>query len=154
VFVRLAIEADFDDIVRMGRLNVELTQPDHLPSFNESILRETLQNYLEEACPTVWVVESKGKLIGFMFAGMCAYDYRAGLFTTQKVLFVSPENRGSRAATLLVKELIRWSKSIGAVEIKGGNDNGFNSDRTAEFLEHFGFERVGHALTLRLSGDS
>lgn len=150
MFVRLAIEADFPAIVAMGRVNVEQTKPLDAPHFSEELLYLTLDEYLKDANPTVWVVEHKSKLIGFMFASMNAYDYRAGLFTTQRVLFVSPENRGSRAATLLMKELVRWSKSLGAVEITGGNDNGFNSERTAGFLEHFGFKQTGFAMTCRL----
>jgi hypothetical protein len=42
-----------------------------------------------------------------------------------------------------MNELIRWSKMLGAVEITGGNDNSYKSERTAKFLKHFGFEQVG-----------
>jgi GNAT superfamily N-acetyltransferase len=61
-------------------------------------------------------------------------------------LFVKPEKRGTRAATLLTRQLIEWAEIIGAQEIVGGNDNEFNSERTARFLEHFGFRRVGIAM--------
>jgi L-amino acid N-acyltransferase YncA len=150
MFARLAIEADFDEIIRMGKINVEQTKPHDAAHFDPEILRNTLHSYLSSADPTVWVVEHRRALIGFMFAGIYRYSFRSGLYTTQQVLFVQPENRGSRAAALLVKELIVWSKSLGAAEIKGGNDNGFHSDRTAGFLEHFGFDRVGVAMTCRL----
>jgi len=45
-----------------------------------------------------------------------------------------------------MKQLIAWSEQLGAREIVGGNDNEFNSERTARFLEHFGFERVGYSM--------
>ena len=88
----------------------------------------------------------KRRVIGFMVAYMFAFDYRDGLYTTQRVIYVSPEHRGTRAAVLLAKELIRWSKLLGAAKIQGGNDNSFKSERTAAFLEHFGFKRVGYSM--------
>jgi hypothetical protein len=42
-----------------------------------------------------------------------------------------------------MKELVRWSKMLGANEITGGNDNSYKSERTSKFLSHFGFETVG-----------
>lgn len=148
MFVRLALERDFDEIVEMGRINAELTKQRDV--FSERRAREVCQAYLDTADPTIFVVEENRRLVGFMLAGVCSYDHRDGFFTTQRVLFVRPERRGSRAAVLLMRHLVEWSRQIGAAEVCGGNDNEFNSERTARFLEHFGFQRVGYALTLRL----
>lgn len=145
MFVRLALENEEDDFVRMGVANLEETMPGE--PYSIPILRETFRKYIQRADPTIWVVEDRRKLIGFMMAHMCAFDYRDGLYTTQRVIYVSPENRGTRAAVLLVRELTRWSISLGAAKIEGGNDNNFRTDRTASFLEHFGFKRVGLHLT-------
>lgn len=144
MLVRLALESDFDRLVELGRMNAEETKSEHV--FSERRAREVLAEYLKTANPTFFVVEDRRRVIGFLMAGMYLYDHRDGFYTTQRVLFVSPENRGTRAAVLLMKELVRWSKRLGAAEIKGGNDNGFKSDRTARFLEHFGFKRVGIAM--------
>ncbi|MCW4115672.1 GNAT family N-acetyltransferase [Aurantimonas sp. MSK8Z-1] len=152
MFVRLALDTDVEDIVRMGRANVFETKTLDRDAFDEARLREVIQGYFDGANPTIFVVEHRRQVIAFLFATMNRYDYRAGLFTAQRVLYVSPENRGTRAAVLLIKELVRWSERLGAVEIKGGNDNGFQSERTADFLTHFGFERVGLSLTKRLDG--
>lgn len=144
MFVRLALASDIDAVVDMGRANIEETRPTLV--FNELKCRETFYSYLSTASPTIWVVEDKREVIAFMLAEL--YDYRAadGLFTTQEVLFVKPAKRGTRASVLLMKNLITWSERLGAKEIIGGNDNEFNSERTAKFLEHFGFERVGFAM--------
>ena len=77
---------------------------------------------------------------------------RTAFFTVQRVMFVRRGHRGSRAAVLLMKTFIAWSRRLGAREIIGGNDNEFNSERTAKFLEHFGFERVGFSLRMLLDG--
>jgi GNAT superfamily N-acetyltransferase len=148
MFVRLALDDEEHEFIRMVLANIEETAPGE--PYSLDVLRATFRSYLEKATPTLFFVEDKGKIVGLLGAYICLFDYRDGLYTTQRILYVSPENRGTRAAVLLVKELIRWSKSLGAVKIDGGNDNSFKSDRTASFLEHFGFENIGHYLTLNL----
>ena len=145
MFVRLALEHEEDIFVQMGIANLEETMPGEPYSIEK--LRAMFQGYLGRADPTIFFVEHRREVIGFMVSYICEFDYRDGHYTTQRVIYVSPENRGTRAAVLLVKELVRWSKSIGAAKVDGGNDNSFNSDRTAAFLEHFGFKRVGLYLT-------
>lgn len=149
VFVRLADVPDIDAVVAMGAANVAETMPGE--DYDAAIVRETFVKYLRTANPTFWVVEDQRRVIGFLEAYMSAYDYRAGLYTIQKVLYVTPAKRGTRAAVLLIRELIQWSKMLGADRIVGGNDNSFRSDRTAKFLSHFGFEQVGYAMNLTLT---
>lgn len=149
MLVRLALEHEAELIVEMAAINAAQTKPEHV--FNPDRVREVFASYIAGADPTIWVVEDRNRaVVGFLSAGICAYDFTDGIFTTQKVLFVRPESRGSRAAAVLMRHLIEWSKRLGAKEIVGGNDNGFNSERTARFLEHFGFRRVGYAMTLGL----
>lgn len=144
MFARLALESDFDEIVEMARANAAETRSSL--TFNEDRCRATLQNYIDLASPTVFVAEHNRQVVGFMQVDF--YEYRAfdGLFTVQEVLFVKPDNRGSRAAVVLMKHFLAWSEQLGAKEIIGGNDNEFNSERTAKFLEHFGFRKVGFAM--------
>ncbi|CAK7259096.1 GNAT family N-acetyltransferase [Shinella sp. WSC3-e] len=140
----MALEEDIDEVVEMARMNIEETRPEN--GFDEVVCRETYYGYLDRASPTIFVAEKDRALVGFLLAEMNSYRASAGLFTTQEVLFVKPAHRGTRAAAMLMKHLIAWSRGLGAKEIIGGNDNSFNSDRTARFLEHFGFERVGNAM--------
>lgn len=144
MLVRLALEDDFDAIVELARLNIAETRPDL--AFDAHLAMETCYSYMDKAEPTIFVCEDKREVIGLTLSSINAYRAAAGLFTTQEVLFVRPDKRGTRAAVLLMKNLIAWSQRLGAKEIIGGNDNNFNSDRTAAFLEHFGFQRVGHAM--------
>lgn len=152
MFVRLALRGEEDAFVEMGKANVAETLPGQ--PCEESRLRKTFQDYLKTAQPTIFVVDDYRTPVGLLLADIGEYEYRAGLFAIQRVLYVKPEKRGTRAAVLLTKELIRWANSIGAVEIIGGNDNGFQSERTAAFLEHFGFEKVGFTMSKRLTGQS
>jgi L-amino acid N-acyltransferase YncA len=143
--VRLALESDARTIVDMARTNMEQTRS--TLTFDEDRCLATIASYLHTASPTIWVAETKdGEVVGFLVADFYEYRAASGIFTTQEVLFVRPDKRGTRAAAILMKELVAWSQMLGAKEIVGGNDNEFNSERTARFLEHFGFERVGFSM--------
>jgi GNAT superfamily N-acetyltransferase len=147
MLVRLALPEDVEDIVEMSEMNSITSKV----VFDPMRVRETFSRYLHSAHPTFFVCEGEErKLVGFLEATINDYDYRSGIFVCQKVLFVSPANRGTRAAVYLTKHLIEWAKLLGAVEIVGGNDNGYQSERTARFLEHFGFRRVGYAMAMAL----
>lgn len=150
MFVRLALESDMADVLDMARENIAETRPDM--AFNEFKAGETFHRYLDSANPTIWVVEDRRHVVAFLLVGMYDYDAADGFYTSQRVLFVRPDHRGSRAALLLMKHFIAWSQRLGAKEIIGGNDNSFNSDRTAKFLAHFGFEKVGYSMRLMLDG--
>lgn len=141
MIVRLALQTDIEAIIELARGNCALSTP-HL-TFSADKVRETCQSYLTTAHPTMFVAEKDGIVIGLLVATLNEYRHAEGLYTTQEVIYVDEAHRGGRAATLLMKQLIAWSEEIGAIEITGGNDNGFQSERTAAFLEHFGFERVG-----------
>lgn len=141
MFVRLANANDFDAIVELARQNCALSTP--YLTFSEEKVRETCQRYLETADPTMFVVEVKDEVVGLLVATINGYRHAEGIYCTQEVIFVREDYRGTRAAALLMKELVAWSEMLGALEITGGNDNKFNSERTAKFLAHFGFEQVG-----------
>ncbi|MFY7925564.1 MAG: GNAT family N-acetyltransferase [Aquidulcibacter sp.] len=148
MLIRLALEEDFPAIVEMARANIEETRPEI--GFDEHLAYETCYAYLDTASPTIFVAERNREVVGFLLADMYSYRASPGIHTMQEVLFVAPAHRGTRAAVMLMKHFIAWSIGLGAKEIIGGNDNSFQSDRTARFLEHFGFERVGHAMRRKL----
>ena len=147
--VRLAFESDLDAIVEMARMNHEETRSEM--EFDENRCVDTVYQYLDTANPTIWVVDSMSGVVGFLLATVNEYRAFSGHFSCQEILFVKPANRGSRAATLLMKELISWSEMLGVREIVGGVDNSFNPERTAKFLGHFGFEKVGYAMRRAVS---
>lgn len=141
MFVRLALEDDIPAIVELARQNCELSTP--YLTFSPERVVATCRQYLDTANPTIFVVEHQRKVIAMLVATINEYRQAEGLYTTQEVVYVARAHRGSRAAVLLMKHLIAWSRQLGAIEISGGNDNLYQSERTARFLSHFGFERVG-----------
>lgn len=149
--VRFAQERDIEDIIAMGRHNCEQTMAGS--PYEPERVAKVFAEYLETGNPSFFVCEKKDTVVGFLLVGFGDYDYRSGFFTIQKVLYVKPENRGTRAAVLLTKHLVDWSRELGATEIIGGNDNDFQSDRTSKFLERFGFRKVGYAMSMNLESE-
>jgi L-amino acid N-acyltransferase YncA len=144
MFARLALESDTEAIVDMARINAGHLKRPHV--FTPDRVRAVVQRYLATANPTLWVVEDRGRCIGFAKGTISEYDYSAGIYTTLEVIFVRPEKRGSRAALLLLREFMAWSDRLGAEESTAGSDNDFKTEQTASFLERFGFDRVGFFL--------
>jgi GNAT superfamily N-acetyltransferase len=141
MFVRLALESDEDAYVELAR--TAAAESSRHVGFSEAKVRATFQRYLKSAHPTITVVEEHRVVIGFLNQSISEYDFADGIYTTQEVMFVRPDRRGSRAAALLLRWFTRWSDTLGAIENTGGNDNAINSELTAKFLSRFGFEQVG-----------
>lgn len=144
MYVRLAMPEDEAALIDLTQRDMAESMPDH--EFDLATALKTFKSYFETANPTIWVVEDRREVIAFLLAGM--YEYRAakGFFTCQEALFVREDRRGGRAAMLLMQNFIAWSERIGALEIRGGNDNGLFTERTTSFLARFGFVRVGNAM--------
>lgn len=142
--VRLGRPDDEDAVVALTKRDVAETLP-HLDC-DEAMVRETYRRYLKTAVPTVFVADDNGVVIGFLLAYIHGYAFTRGIFTVQEVLYVDPTSRGTRAAAHLMAEFVRWSDMLGARENIGGNSNEFHSERTARFLEHFGFKKVGYSM--------
>lgn len=149
MIIRLAMDYDLPAFIEMARANVFETLRHH--DFEEDHVKATFYRYLTRANPTIYIVEEMRQPIGFLLTELCSYDFKSGHYLTQKVMYVQPDKRGTRAAALMVEHLIAEAERLGVQEIVGGNDNGFNSERTARFLEHYGFERAGFSMR-RLHG--
>lgn len=141
MLARLAIESDEDVYIDLARSAVAESVRGF--GFDPDRVRRVFRAYLECANPTIFVADDRRDVVGFLNASISRYDFTDGHYTTQEVIFVRPDKRGTRAAVLLVRELIAWSDRLGAREITGGNDNGLFTKRTARLLSRFGFEHVG-----------
>lgn len=145
--VRLAEPQDYDAVRDMAEMNWRESCPER--EWSEDRMRATFQD--ENA--VIFLVEHAGEPVGFVLTSVFEYRAFVGLFTVQEVLYVKPDKRGTRAAALLMKKLIEWSRNVvGAQEILGGNDNDVHSEQTARFLSRFGFRPSGYAMRLELHG--
>jgi L-amino acid N-acyltransferase YncA len=144
MIVRLALEEDEDVVVEMARAQVAETLP-HL-DFDDYLTRASFHRYLDNANPTIFVVERDRKIVGVLWALIENYAFTSGIYVVQEVIYVLPEHRGSRAAVALVKEFTRWGEQMKAREIIFGISNKFQPERTAKFFQMFGAEIVGFYL--------
>ena len=142
--VRLALETDIAELSDMTRAAMAEARP--WLAYDERKALETFYGYLDTADPTIFVAEDADGLAGFLVASINEYRMSAGLFVLHEVIFTRPEKRGTRAAARLMKHLVAWSKSLGAVEIIGGTDSQTRTDGKARFMERFGFQHVGYAM--------
>ena len=141
--VRLALESDIDDLAEMTREAMAETRP--WLAYDDDEARDTFHKYLDTAEPTIFVAE-QNDLVGMSVVSIQQYRTASGLFVVQEVLFVRPGSRGTRAAALLMKQLVAWSASLGAKEIVSGNDSDIKSEQVARFLGRMGFANVGFAM--------
>lgn len=144
MIIRLALEDDIDELADLTRQAMAEARPWLV--YDDFHARETFYNYIDTADPTIFVAEDADGIAGFVVASLNEYRMSAGLFILQEVIFTRPEKRGTRAAARLMKHLVEWGQSLGAVEIIGGTDSNLQPDKTARFLERFGFRYVGYAM--------
>jgi len=147
MFVRLALEEDIDAIVEMGRAYAEeAAKLFQGVEFDEYHARETFYRYLDKADPTIFVVEKDRQIVGFMAASFSQFMFSSGVFTTADLIYVKPENRGSRAAFLLVKEFDAWSDTLKAKMSFGGNSNALYTEKVTRLYESQGYRVSGASM--------
>ncbi len=147
--VRLADERDRQKLLIMAQAASDETgEPICISAVNDQI-----NKYFVNANPTIFVVEAaQRQIVGCLAGRICQFDHKPGLYTTQRFLYVEPAFRRTRAAASLVRELIAWSRIVGASEIHGGNSNGFRTRAIAGLLGRQGFKQVGYTMKLDLRG--
>lgn len=145
MFARLALPEDEDAVVNLARMQVEETLP-HLV-FDEGITRNTFRDSIQYADPTIFVVEDKREVVGYLMGLLNGYAFTDGVYVVQEVLYVRPDKRGTRAAAKLVEAFVQWGERLDAKEIIFGISNKFQPERTARFFElTAGAETVGFYL--------
>lgn len=150
--VRLATPEDRADVARLAQRYVDELPPDVPIRFEAAAFNESFDRYLETANPTVYVAEDRSGVVGVLVCSIQPFLTMSGLFTNTDVIFVTPEKRGTRAASELLAEFDRWTKRIGAVMSTGGNANSIHTRRTASLYAKFGFRPVGVVMAKFRSG--
>lgn len=98
----------------------------------------------------IFLAEHDGQMCGG-FAGGIGSDW----FNQQKVaydyvMYVQPKFRKTRAAYMLIKSFIGWSRLMGAHRIQCGTTTGVESNACIKLYKHFGFNEYGTVLDMEL----
>lgn len=142
--IRLVDVNDIKQMVQICRRRAAAEAAHH--EFSPTKVRETVLLSVATAHPTIFVVEDGAEIVGFLLASLHAYGFTHGVNVVAESIYVVPEKRGTRAAAMLMTELVSWARTVKAKEIFGGNSNGLHSDRTRKLYEHFGFEMAGYSM--------
>ena len=110
---------------------------------------QTLILFPTQGCVLICLDEDNNILGGFM-GGLQEEWQSDSLMAFDYCLFVSSNNRGSKAAYLLVKAFTEWAKEQGATWIQCGTATRINTERTISFYKKFGFEHTGSFLEMKL----
>ncbi len=149
--IREATEADFPAMLAMGE-NMHNESPRyrvHNFSLSKSIgmLRSMEEN---QAC-LMLIAEDDGKPVGMLLGYMSEHTFCDGLTANELVVYVTPEARGSSAATRLIRRLEEWGKARGVSEVVLGISTEVDADRTAQFYQRLGYGYTGAMLVKRVS---
>lgn len=85
---------------------------------------------------------------GFMMGAMAPIAFIDGWYAFERMLYVSPEKRGSVAASLLVGAFEQWARDRDALYILLGTTTGVRPERTERFYNKMGYNTVG-VLTMK-----
>lgn len=145
--VRKATENDLLDVFK---LVVAMHMETEFRKFNfnpEKALRE-LHNWIQNHFFVV--VVDDGRVVGMMAGSKRDQWYSDDVLAAEDLLYVAQENRGTRAAYLLMREFMRWADQIGAQHIRAGVATGTGAG-AERLYKHFGMNYVGGNFTSHLS---
>lgn len=89
------------------------------------------------------VAEKNGQVIGILGAKVLhGVWFSPDTVVAEDIFYVATEHRGTRAAFMLVRELIHQAKSQGAQHIRAGVSSGMGN-AGGRLYEHFGMRHLG-----------
>jgi len=144
MLARLATEADEEAIVAMAPHAIAESFP-HL-TYSEARWRETFRQYLDTSDIVFFVVEEQREVIGCIVVAWGQSAFSDSLFAEQRIIYVKPDKRGTRAAAELVTAYSQWAERLGITDVDIHLANGRRTEQIVRYMRRLGFESVGAAL--------
>lgn len=142
-----AVEAgDIDAIMVMARaMHAESPRYNHIPFIDADALQAikfTVQN------DSARVAEEDGKLIGMIGGVKVNYFFNhSASYTTDMVVYVAPDKRGSSVALRLIRTFEAWSEAQpDVVDTILGVSTEIEAERTVLVYQRLGYRLSGHSL--------
>jgi GNAT superfamily N-acetyltransferase len=137
--IREMTKADMPTCIKLGR-----------QMHDESFYREN--DYDEEKLWALWdlhvadplqfcmkVAEKDGDVIGLFVGYRYEHFFGYDICSSDLLLYVTPEHRGSSTAVRLIKAYEQWARDSSVTEIQIGVSTGVREERTARLFEKLGF---------------
>lgn len=97
----------------------------------------------------ILVAESEGRIVGVLAFVVAEDFFGHDKFTTDLVVYVTPEKRGGTAFVRLVTAYEKWADELGIVEKFLGVSTGIDMDKTVDMLERLDYEKCSTGLRKR-----
>lgn len=146
VEVRLARESDRAALATLAEAMQAELRP-ALP-FDAQRWDDTFIRALHNTWPAILVVALDDEPVGFLIAGRGEWEAAAGFFVYQRLIYVRPDKRGTRAAATLLACFMKWAETLNPTEIYCSLGEGRSLKAAHRFLRRFGFKLAGE-YTLR-----
>jgi len=83
------------------------------------------------------------QVIGFFIGGVTSYGFDTASFAFDRMLYVSPNKRGTHTARMLIEAFEDWAHDMGASDIVLGITTGLHTNATERFFNKLGYRTVG-----------
>jgi diamine N-acetyltransferase len=110
--------------------------------------KEYFTDLLNNPNACCFIAEENGKKIGYIAAGPKTVSYRKSKYIEIENMGVIPEYRSNGIGTLLMKECLKWAKSVGFQ--KAFVNAYFENTMAVEFYRRNGFSEIDVSLERNL----
>lgn len=107
---------------------------------NQQVLRETLQQYVEDITRLGMVVSYQGEVVGGILAHVERCFANAARMAYDDILYVIPEHRNQGIAKLLIDIYITWCLDQGINSINMTAGSGITPEKTEQLFLSKGFK--------------
>lgn len=97
------------------------------------------------------VLVKEGGVVGLLWAAYGPFlIWSSECITTDIVVYVMPEHRGTRGSLQLLASYREWSEAKGAKEVRLSVASGIHEDKTGRLYNKLGFEHLGSQYRRKL----
>lgn len=100
----------------------------------------------DDAC--MYLAYRDGKAIGLIIGEVIKFYFSKARFLQDMFIYVLPEERGSKAAYLLMNEYFKFGEEKEVDEVFFEVSAGIDNEKSISFLEKFGFKTMAHGMVL------
>lgn len=153
MFVRPAKPSDLPAATELGHRMYSESRFSRYP-FDLAGSQEFLRSILSDSMGSCFFVaeSSSGQLNGIFIGQISTLFFSSAVVAYDKLLYVSPEARGSSAALRLLMAFRRWAEDRGAAEISVNMTVAIDIERFQRFMGHLGFQFCGGNYWMPVAG--
>jgi GNAT superfamily N-acetyltransferase len=109
----------------------------------------TLAMWIEGEYSEIFISVKDGEITGLLIGNLVRHWYSQDLFAIEKMFYVAPQHRGTRAAYKLVETFVQWGKDSNSKHITAGIASG-SGEAGARLYERFGLKNLGSNFAIHI----